>query len=348
VPAVGIVVDNIASGQLATVYEQGYLSNTAFNFSGYITKSIYVGASGDLVNDSPNAVYSGSTIISGGCQVQKIGEAVTSSGLILCEQPQASPVTLVVDPTGNGDYRDIQSALNALPKRGGTVQLREGVYLLHSGLTLQGSGNWIRSITIRGANPSNGANYATAIYNMSGAWPVLSGTANSIKLENLYIRARDLSGTSVLSVIGSPFIEIENCTIGGTTISTSHTSLIQHDGSFGGTVRIKDSFISYRIDQGGMILNSGNIAKVYLDRTTLQAVGSVVSSGLLGPFNIDTDLYATDSTIYGGIMPWLNEVICNNTIFYCISDSLDTIRGIDVMKFVGCIVLFRFDTEVVK
>jgi len=340
-PAVGIVTDNIASGQLATLISQDYLSNTAFNFSGYITSSIYVGASGDLVNDSPNVIYSGSAIVSGGCTVQKIGEAVTSSGLILFEQPQASPITLVVDPTGNGDYRDIQSALNALPKRGGTVQLREGLYALHSGLTLQGSGQWVRSITIRGANPANSANYATAIYSMSGAWPVLSGAASSIKLENLYIRARDLSGTSVLCVAGSPTIEIENCAIGGSTlipsVSTAFTSFLIVGDNFGGTVKIRNSTIVYRPDQGGMILASGNgPARIYLDRSILLAAGSVTSSGMRGPIGPDTCLYATDSTIYGGIMESLHETVCNNTLFYCVSDSQDRIRSVDKMHFNGC------------
>lgn len=35
---------------------------------------------------------------------------------------------LVVDPSGGGDYTDIQAALDALPADGGTIFLREGSY----------------------------------------------------------------------------------------------------------------------------------------------------------------------------------------------------------------------------
>lgn len=72
-PAVGVSVGNITSGQTVTFFTRGKVFNTILNFSGWMNQPVYVGASGDLV-------ASGAPILSGNIQ-QIIGVSFAQSGL---------------------------------------------------------------------------------------------------------------------------------------------------------------------------------------------------------------------------------------------------------------------------
>src|ERR1700738_372254 len=48
-PAIGVVVANVVSGGTATVYRNGRLFSTAFNYSGWANQPVYVGRAGECV-----------------------------------------------------------------------------------------------------------------------------------------------------------------------------------------------------------------------------------------------------------------------------------------------------------
>lgn len=81
-PAIGVVVDNVTSGQAAKVYRQGLIlansnaSGAGFNFSGHVGGQIYVDISGTVISSPP---------ASG--QVQVLGTANSVSGAVLGTPP---------------------------------------------------------------------------------------------------------------------------------------------------------------------------------------------------------------------------------------------------------------------
>lgn len=79
-PAVGIIRDNVLSGQNVTLYRGGQLFNqplsgTPWNFSGWTDQPLYVGMSGDVI-------ASGAPTLSGNIQ-QIVGVSVCQSGLMI-------------------------------------------------------------------------------------------------------------------------------------------------------------------------------------------------------------------------------------------------------------------------
>ena len=74
-PAIGIVVDNVASGLTTRIYNRGKVNSTIFNFSGYIGKPIWLGNSGELI-------VSGGPTASGKIN-QPIGTVTSHSGVFL-------------------------------------------------------------------------------------------------------------------------------------------------------------------------------------------------------------------------------------------------------------------------
>lgn len=128
-PAAGVVVDNYASGVLAKLYHRGRLFSTGLNFSGFVDKPIFVGQSGILATAAPTV---------SGSQTQRIGFAAAASGLFVGMDEPKGPraASLVVDPNGNGDFRDLKSAVDALGPQGGRIFLREGVIPVSVTITL--------------------------------------------------------------------------------------------------------------------------------------------------------------------------------------------------------------------
>ena len=74
-PSIGVVVDNVASGAVATVYQAGHLRSPAFSFSGWMNQLVYIGRSGQLS-------ASGAPTLSGDIQ-QTVGVSTSQSGLFI-------------------------------------------------------------------------------------------------------------------------------------------------------------------------------------------------------------------------------------------------------------------------
>jgi hypothetical protein len=79
-PAFGVVIDNVASGLSARVFNRGTITSPLFNFSGHISGPVWVGTSGELI-------ASGAPLLSGNVQ-QVVGIAASQSGLFI--QPVTS------------------------------------------------------------------------------------------------------------------------------------------------------------------------------------------------------------------------------------------------------------------
>lgn len=83
-PAAGIVMDNVASGIQVNVYTGGHLqfpqSTGMVDYSGYISKSVYVGRSGQIVSSSGS--YNSGGLLSGDF-IQSLGLIANSGGLVV-------------------------------------------------------------------------------------------------------------------------------------------------------------------------------------------------------------------------------------------------------------------------
>jgi hypothetical protein len=82
-PAVGVVVDNILSGQVVRVYHKGRVYSTQLNVSGALGLPVFVGNSGELQAVQP--ALSGSI-------VQAIGEGITASGVMVGHVPASGDI----------------------------------------------------------------------------------------------------------------------------------------------------------------------------------------------------------------------------------------------------------------
>lgn len=73
--AVGVVIDNVASGLSTRVYNRGRINSNLFNFSGYMGRTVFVGQSGELIT-------SGAPVLSGTVQ-QPLGVVTSHSGMFI-------------------------------------------------------------------------------------------------------------------------------------------------------------------------------------------------------------------------------------------------------------------------
>ena len=330
-PAVGIVADNVASGQNARLYHRGRISSTTFNFSGIISKPVWVGLSGDLISKMPTQLYSGSLGAGGagigilwGAIDQRIGEATSHSGLFMGSMEKAvgpRAATLVVDPAGNGDFQDIQSAVNALHYlEGGTIILREGKYWLSSGLgtvILPEAVPIVFEGTYGIPDGLAAVGKGTVIYGASGV-PVFSINDSAGALYPKVFKNIRFYGNSTAS--GSPIIwsqnagdvllRFENCAInrhdclyasglGGDVIELENTD-ITITGRVG---RLCDAYATFRIKDSTI---TGGIPPVGFSGPQFIASGSTV-----GMINGELDLH--EATLIGSYF--------NNVGMYGTSDS---------------------------
>src|SRR3990167_10633216 len=88
-PAIGIVVDNVASGSNANVYTQGsfQFSSGMVDFSGWLGKTVWVGRSGHLVQWSGSFNSGGLNIASGQDFLQRLGTIINSGSCVANVQP---------------------------------------------------------------------------------------------------------------------------------------------------------------------------------------------------------------------------------------------------------------------
>lgn len=109
-PAVGIVTDNVLSGDRPNaVYTQGFIQpfSGMCDFSGYLGKGIYVGRSGQLVQWNASFNSGGFSLLAGADFVQRLGVIVNSGGFLLnvaayMTQAKLLPLTELVDSANLG------------------------------------------------------------------------------------------------------------------------------------------------------------------------------------------------------------------------------------------------------
>jgi len=214
-PAIGVVIDNVLAGATVRVYERGIVS-VASGFSsiyasGLLTSgTLYVQASGTITGARPGITSGVNYPV-----IQTIGSLCQWSGFININPgfvglANPKPVTVVVDPAGNGDFTDITDATNALTHRGGTVILREGRHIISLSGVIVGSG--AVPITYVGAGVSMAVGSGTDVKRgfgtivdfsnvvlgvASGAFRVggTGGTqGRTIKFQNIHFWSRFTSG----------------------------------------------------------------------------------------------------------------------------------------------------------
>jgi len=77
-PAAGITLANILSGQVGSFQHRGRVKNSAWSFSGYVGKAVYAGLSSEVTLTAPSA--------SGQC-VQRIGHVIDDDSVFLTPDP---------------------------------------------------------------------------------------------------------------------------------------------------------------------------------------------------------------------------------------------------------------------
>lgn len=100
-PAVGIVVENVASGIAANVYTAGAIQFTSgmADYSGYLGQTVFVGRSGQIVTTSGS--FNSGGLLSGNI-IQPLGQAWTSGGAIIkVDYPLVDTPLLTQIQTGN-------------------------------------------------------------------------------------------------------------------------------------------------------------------------------------------------------------------------------------------------------
>jgi hypothetical protein len=231
-PAIGVAVNNVLSGMPIRVYQRGMVPATITLLSGMLCSgNLYVGASGTITGTRPVALSGIMNPV-----IQSIGSLSPFSGnidvnIMPVGPALPRPVTLVVDPYGNGDFRYVVDAVRNLPPQGGTIMLREGRHMLQAPLIITQQ-SVSRPITFVGMGATNTVT--------SGGWTRGNGTIldltsgatsggairigaagnygrrNDITFRNLTFRSDDPSKTafSFLSNNSDNF-NIENCRFDG-------------------------------------------------------------------------------------------------------------------------------------
>lgn len=106
-PAIGVAISDVLSGQPITVYRAGHLVTQAFNFSGWIPQQVFVGRSGQVVASGPPT-------LSGDIQ-QCLGVAFGQSGLMIQIGDALEPVQIASGDIASGTigYNEASSGLVA-------------------------------------------------------------------------------------------------------------------------------------------------------------------------------------------------------------------------------------------
>ena len=108
-PAVGIVIDNVASGLQANIYSHGdvQLTSGLADYSGFLGRAVWVGRSGQIVSVSGSFNSGGLNLASGGDFVQRAGVIINSGRFLIdiCHtmgQTQLVGATNVLDTVNRG------------------------------------------------------------------------------------------------------------------------------------------------------------------------------------------------------------------------------------------------------
>ena len=296
-PALGIVIDNVASGVATRMYNRGKVNSTLFNFSGYIGKPFWVGTSGELIT-------SGAPALSGNVQ-QPLGVVTSHSGVFL--GPISSGALITSGNIGSGQI--------------GTNHLAAGV--LNFSLT---SGQVVSGNIASGQVGTNHLGDATIIASHMSSGSVLSGHIASGQIGTNHLAAGVLnfsltSGQVVSGNIASGQVGTNHLS-SGAVVSGCIAS-----GQIGTNHIAGTSIVASHMSSGSVL--SGHIASGQIGTNHL-AAGSIMSganaSGQIGTYHLSSGATITRAQFTGPFVsgtPWtvLTEEIISGTRAVAISQS---------------------------
>ena len=187
-PAIGVVVDNVASGRVANVYTAGPFQFTSgmADYSGYLGHNLWVSLSGTLLPYSAVGFY-------GGCPEQSVGSVTNSGGAVIKVDSQNSPATIMsgmyLSYLGNDLY------VSAFSNDAAYVQSGNPVSYLNNDLGYVTSGAWI---PISSGDIASGAIFGHYVEGFGGTPNIASGTVNGFDLASGAVQSGHLG------VMGTP------------------------------------------------------------------------------------------------------------------------------------------------
>jgi len=180
-PAIGVVVANVVSGGTATVYRNGRLFSTAFNYSGWANQPVYVGRSGQCV-------ASGASTSSGDVQ-QILGISISASGIFLQPGDALEGVVAgsgdigsgsVTGQAGGGNFCVASGSLSTYDfASGATVRAAQFVTVFSSGtawpIITEEAISGVRAVCI-----SQSGNLRIAMASVSGRMPAIGVVVDNV------------------------------------------------------------------------------------------------------------------------------------------------------------------------
>ncbi len=271
-PAVGIVVDNVASGQATRVYNRGSVRSSQFNFSGYIGKPVWVGASGNIIS-------SGLPVESGNIHIP-LGTITSHSGLLM-GSPYMGSGSVFHDAIASGVVEWHNLASGAI-RSGSIASGQIGIWHLASGQIFwfaHGSGSVLRSHMASGIVDNTKIANASIFANHMASGSVASGNIASGQIETYALS----SGTTVnRAIFTGPFVSGTSWTmLTEEIVSGTKAVCISQSGH----LRVAMASVSGRMPAIGVVVDnvaSGIQANVFSHGVFQTTSGMANYSGQLG------------------------------------------------------------------
>ncbi len=300
-PAVGIVIDNVASGQSTRIYNRGSVRSSQFNFSGYIGKPVWVGTSGNIVS-------SGAPAESGNVHIP-LGTITSHSGLLM-GSPYLESGSILHDAIASGvvEWHNLTSGA----VRSGTIASGQIGTLHHASGSifwfLHGSGSVLRAHMASGvvdntkiADASILSNHiasgqigtyasasGTTVNRAIFTGPFVSGTSWTMLTEEI------ISGTKAVCISQSGNLRVAMASVSGRmpaigVVVDNVASGIQANVFSHGVFQVTSGMANYsgRLGQTLYVGRSGNIVSMsgafnsggFLSGDIYQRIGTAFNSG---------------------------------------------------------------------
>lgn len=220
-PGTTLSINNIANFQsgTSTVYGGVNLTSGCFSIAGVCvggsgsgSGTVNTGTTGQL----PYYASGGTTLTATSSLFLTVNGAVqNSNGDVLSEQASY----IVSTSTKNGNFTDVQSAINALPTTGGLVHVRCGTYTLPSGS--YGILIKVQNTILEGEGKCTQFNFDKA--NTTAAALAFNATGlSNTTLRDFYIHQTNATfGAIGIDASNTPLLNVANVKIDGTATSTS-------------------------------------------------------------------------------------------------------------------------------